>query len=103
MQLLDLFQNQYKNFIRLGLFKVKIPTKNSKLSETLWNLLHDFIPHKVNKFDYKTAEWTTKSIKPSLKKISKLIKRYHSDLTANNKEVLDIKAKTCTPLIIKSK
>ena len=35
--------------------------------------------------------------------ISKLTKSYHNDLTANNKEVLYIKAKTCTPLIIKFK
>ena len=38
-----------------------------------------------------------------MKKRSKLIKRYHSNLTANNKEVLDFQEKECTSLIIESK
>ena len=39
----------------------------------------------------------------SLKKSSKLTKRYHSNPTANNKESLDFQAKECTSLILESK
>ena len=73
------------------------------LSETLLNIFHNFIPHKIKKFDYKTPEWINRSIKLSLKKRSKLTKRYHSNPTANNKEALDFQAKECTSLIIESK
>ena len=38
-----------------------------------------------------------------MKKRSKLTKKYHSNLTANNKEVLDFQAKECTPPIIESR
>ena len=67
------------------------------------NIFHNFIPHKIKKFDYKTPEWINRSIKLSLKKRSKLTKRYHSNPTANNKEALDFQAKECTSLIIESK
>ena len=50
--------------------------------------------------DYKTPEWINRSIKLSLKKRSKLTKRYHSNPTANNKEALDFQAKECTSIII---
>ena len=73
------------------------------LSETLLDIFHKFFPHKINKFDYKTPEWINNSIKLSLKKRSKLTKRYHSNPTVNNKEALDIQAKECTSLIIESK
>ena len=61
------------------------------------------MPHKIKKIDYKTPEWINKKIKLSLKKRSKLTKRYHSNPTANNKEPLKIPAKECTSLIIESK
>ena len=67
------------------------------------NIFHNFIPHKIKKFDYKTPEWINRSIKLSLKKRSKLTKRYHSNPTANNTEALDFQAKECTSLIIESK
>ena len=47
------------------------------LSETLLNIFRNFIPHKVKKFDYKTPEWINKSIRLSLKKRTKLTKKYH--------------------------
>ena len=84
------FQNQNSNEICKVLLK------------TLLNIFHCFIPHKAKTFDYKTPEWINKSIKLSLKKRSKLTKRYHSNLTANNKEVLGFQAKGCTWLIIES-
>ena len=64
--------------------------KSKILSETLLNIFHSFFPHKIiKKIDYKTPEWINKLIKISLKKWSKLTKRYHSNPTANDKEVLD--------------
>ena len=42
-------------------------------------------------------------VKLSLKKRSKLTKRYHSNLTANNKEALVFEAKEYTSVIIESK
>ena len=48
------------------------------LSETLLNMFHNFIPHKIKKTDFKTPEWISRSIKLSLKKRSKLTKRYHT-------------------------
>ena len=62
-------------------------------------IFHNFIPHKIKKFDYKTPEWMNKS----MKKRSKVTKRYHSNLTANNKEALDFQAKECSSLINESK
>ena len=48
------------------------------LSETLFNIFPNFIPHKSIKTNYKIPEWINRSIKLSLKKRSKLTKRYHS-------------------------
>ena len=44
-----------------------------------------------------------KPIKLSLKKQSKLTKRYNSNPTANNKKAIELQAKECTSLIIESK
>ena len=57
----------------------------------------------MKKIDHKTPEWINRSIKLSLKKRSKLTKRYHGNPTANNKEALGFQAKECTSLIIESK
>ena len=81
--------------IGLGLFKIEIATKNAKLyQKKLLNIFHNFIPHKVKKSDCKTPEWINRSIKLSLKKQSKLTKRYHGNPTANNKETLDFQPKS---------
>ena len=37
------------------------------LSETLLNIFRNYIPHKVQKFDYKTPKWINKSIRIYLK------------------------------------
>ena len=63
------------------------------LSETLLNIFRNFIPHKIQKFDYKTPKWINNLIKLSLKKQSKLTKRYHSNPTANKNEALDFEAR----------
>ena len=68
--------------------KCKIPL------ETLLNIFHNFIPHKIKIFD---SEWINRSIKLSLKKRSKLTKSYDSNPTANNKEALEniLRKHTC--------
>ena len=73
------------------------------LSETLLNIFHNFIPHKIIKIDFKTPEWINRLIKLSWKKRSKLTKRYYSNPTTNNKKALDFQAKEYTSLIIESK
>ena len=73
------------------------------LSETLLNIFRNFIPHKVKKFDYKTPEWINKSIRLSLKKRTKLTKKYHMNPTVSNKEALNIQSQECTSLINESK
>ena len=90
--------------IGLGLSKFEIATKKCKiLSETLFNIFRNFIPHKIKKIDYLTPEWINKSTKLSLKKPSILTKSYHSNPTGDNKEALDFQAKECTSVIIESK
>ena len=74
--------------IGLGLSKMEIATKMQSYIRDII-IFHNFIPHKIKKFDYKTPEWMNKS----MKKRPKVTKRYHSNLTANNKEVLDFQAK----------
>ena len=104
MQLLDVSKNGYIILIGLGLFKIEIATEKRKiLSETLLNIFHNLIPHKIKNVDSKTPKWINKSIKLSLKKQSKLTKWYHSNCTANNKEALDFHGKEYTSLIIESK
>ena len=60
------------------------------LSETLLNIFCNFIPHNTKKFDHKTPEWINKSIRLSLKKRTKLTKKYHTNPTVSTKEALDI-------------
>ena len=76
------------------------------LSKTLLNIFHNFILHKIitrKKNDYKNLQRINKSIKLSLKKWSKLTKRYNSNPTANNKEALVFQAKEYTSLITEYK
>ena len=67
------------------------------------NIFYNFITHKTKKFDYKTPEWINKLIRLSLKKRSKLTKKYHMNPTVSNKESLDIQSEECTSLINESK
>ena len=45
--------------------------------QTLLNIFCNFIPHKTETFGYKTPEWINKSSRLSLKKRTKLTKKYH--------------------------
>ena len=73
------------------------------LSETLLNYFIISFPINKNQIDYKTPEWINRSIKISLRKQSKLTKRYDGNPTPHNKETLDFQAKEQTSLIIESK
>ena len=76
MQILD----ASKNFEWTRAFQNRNCNEKCKiLLETLLNIFHNFIPHKIKKFNYETPEWINKSIKLSLKKRSKLTKRYYSN------------------------
>ena len=53
MQIFDVPKNRYIILIGLGLFRIEIATKKSKiLSETLLDIFHNFILHKIKKIDY---------------------------------------------------
>ena len=69
----------------------------------LLNILENHIPHKTQKFDYKTPNWINKSIALSLKKISKLTKRYYANPTDYNKEMLLHQVSECKKIIVKAK
>ena len=58
--------------------------KSKLVSETLLELIHNFIVNKIN-----TLECINKLIKLSLQKRSILTKIYHSNPTVNDKEALD--------------
>ena len=75
MQILDVLKNQYIVLIGLGIFKIKNATKNPKFYQK----------------------------KRSLKKQSKLTKRYHSSPSDSKKGALDIQTKECTSVFIESK
>ena len=69
------------------------------VSETLLNVFRNSIPHKIKKFDYKIPASINKSMVLSLKRRSKLTKKYHMNPTVSNKEVLDIPSQECTSLM----
>ena len=104
MQIIECIQKSIYNFDWTRAFQNRNCNEKCKiLSETLLNIFHNFIPGKIKKSDCKTPEWINRSIKLSLKKQSKLTKRYHGNPTANNEETLDFQPKECASLIIEYK
>ena len=103
MLILSVFKNQLTIFQRARAFQNQNYNEQCKtlLSETLLNIFRTFIPHKIKKFDFKKR--VNKSIRLSLKKRTKLTKRYHTNPTVSNKEALDIESQKCTSLINESK
>ena len=67
------------------------------------NTFHNLILYKTKKFDYKIPEWIGKSITLSLKKRSKLTKRYYSNPTISNKDSLLKQGRECVLLIPETK
>ena len=103
MLILSVFKNQLTIFHWARAFQNQNYNEQCKtlLSETLLNIFRTFIPHKIKKFDFKKR--VNKSIRLSLKKRTKLTKRYHTNSTVSNKEALDIESQKCTSLINESK
>ena len=73
------------------------------LTDILLNVFKNFIPHKTLKCDYKTPDWMDKSITLSLRKRSKLTKRYYANPTDYNKEMLLHQVSECTKLMVEAK
>ena len=69
---------------KINILKEKI----KKLNDTLLNVFTNFIVNKIYKFDYKKPVRMNKEITLLLKKRSKLTKKYYSDLTDHNKNLM---------------
>ena len=58
------------------------------LSDILLNIFKNFIPHKIQNYDYKTPGCMNRSITIILNKRSKLSKRYYASPTDYNEKML---------------
>ena len=66
---IECIQKSIYNFDWIRAFQNRNCNEKCKiLSETLLNIFHNFIPHKIKKIYYETPEWINRSIKLSLKK-----------------------------------
>ena len=85
----ECIQKSINNFDWVRAFQNQNCNEQCKiLLETLLNIFRNVIPHKIKKFEYRTSEWISKSIRQSLKKRTKLTKKYHMNPTISNKEAL---------------
>ena len=64
------------------------------------NIFKNFIPHKTKKFDCKYPEWTYSFIIFSLKKRTKYTKRFYTNPSGYNKDLLNNLPNKCVKLII---
>ena len=77
--------------------------KATSLSNILLNAFRNFIPNKVIKVEYKYPNWVNPKIISSLRNKSKLTKRYYSNPTEKNKNLLTAKSKECSNMIVEAK
>ena len=77
--------------------------KATSLSNILLNTFRNFIPNKVIKVEYKYPNWVNSKIISSLRNKSKLTKRYYSNPTEKNKNLLTAKSKECSNMIVEVK
>ena len=77
--------------------------KATSLSNILLNTFRNFIPNKVIKVEYKYPNWVNPKIISSLRNKSKLTKRYYSNPTEKNKNLLTAKSKECSNMIVEAK
>ena len=95
---IECIQKSIYNFDWTRAFQNRNCNKKCEIpSETLLNIFHNFIPHKIKKLIVKLLNGL---IELSLKKRFKLTKRYHINPTANNKKALEFQAKEYTSLIL---
>ena len=77
--------------------------KKLSLNHMLLNIVRYFIPKKIIKFDYKYPNWMNPKIFSSLRNRSKLTKRYYSNPTEENKNLLTAKSNECSNMIVEAK
>ena len=89
MLILSVFKNQLTILTGIVLFKIKIAPNNAESYRKHYIIYFvTSFPQKILKIDYKNPEWINKSIRLSLKKRTKLTKKYHMNPTISNKEAL---------------
>ena len=102
--ILSVFKNQLTILTRLGLFKTKVATNNAKSNRKhYWIYFITLFPIKLKNLIIKLLNGLIKSIRLSLKKRSRLIKKYHMNPTVSNKETLGIQSEECTSVINESR
>ena len=76
-----------------------INEKVQVFSEVLMNILSNFVPHKLLKFNYKQPPWMNLKIFSSLRKCAKLTKLFYKNPSDSLKELLMSKSTKCSNLI----
>ena len=76
--------------------------KVKSLRNILLNIFRNFIPNKVIKFEYSIKYPKLNKI-PSLRNRSKLTKRYYSNPTEENKNLLTAKSNECSRMVVEAK
>ena len=77
--------------------------KVKSLNNILLNIFRNFIPNKVIKLSYKYPNWMNPKIISSLRNRSKLTKRYYSNPTEENKNLLTAKSNECSRMVVEAK
>ena len=67
------------------------------------NILSNFVPHKLLKFNYKQPPWMNPKISSSLRKRAKLTKLFYKNPSDSLKELLMSKSTECSNLIVTAK
>ena len=67
------------------------------------NIFRNFIPNKDIKLGYKYPNWMNPAIISSLRNRSKLAKKYYSNPTEENENLLNATSKECSNMIVKAK
>ena len=77
--------------------------KVKSLNNILLNIIRNFIPNKVIKFNNKYPNWMNPKIISSLRNRSKLTKRYYSNPNEENKSLVTAKSNKCSKMIVEAK
>ena len=93
------------NFIsELDVFSNKTANETvTSLNNILLNIFRNFIPNKVIKVGYKYPNWMNPKIISYLRNRSKLTKRYYSNPTEENKNLLNAKLNEYSNMIVEAK
>ena len=67
------------------------------------NILSNFVPHKLLKFNYNKPPWMNPKISPSLRTRAKLTKSFYKNPSYSLKELLNNKSTECFNLIVTAK